>query len=81
VEIREGKGFNRGICIGLLLPPRCQPNRTKGKSVLKISWTPEKIFADPLFPPLVGLAREKGEREMHGKSRVVWLRFEFKFES
>jgi hypothetical protein len=34
-----------------------------------------------LFPPLVGLAREKGEREIHGKSRVVWLRFEFKFES
>jgi hypothetical protein len=53
----------------------------KRKGVLKISWTPEKILADPLFPPLVGLAREKGEREIHGKSRVVWLRLEFKFES
>jgi hypothetical protein len=34
-----------------------------------------------LFPPLVGLAREKGEREIQGKSRVVWLKFEIKFES
>jgi hypothetical protein len=47
VEIREGEGFNRGISIGLLLPPRCQPNRTKRKGVLKISWIPEKILADP----------------------------------
>jgi hypothetical protein len=48
---------------------------------LKISWTLEKIFADPLLPPLVGLAREKGEGEIQGKTRVVWFRFENKFET
>jgi hypothetical protein len=36
MEIREGEGFNRRICIGLLLSPRCQSNRTKRKGVLKI---------------------------------------------
>jgi hypothetical protein len=53
----------------------------KGKGVLKISWTPEKILAVPFSPFLVGLAKEIGERERHGKARVAWLKFEFKFES
>jgi hypothetical protein len=61
-------------------PPRCQPNRTKRKGVLKISWTPEKILADP-FSSLGRFGKRKGERGIHGKSRVVWLKFEFKFES
>jgi hypothetical protein len=54
VEIREGKGINRGICIGLLLPPSMPTEQDKRKSVLKISWTPEEILADPCLP-LVGL--------------------------
>jgi hypothetical protein len=57
----------------------------KGKGVLKISWTLEKILAVSFSPFLVGLAKEIGERERererHGKARVAWPKFEFKFES
>jgi hypothetical protein len=40
-------------------------------------------FSRSLVYSLLGLAREKGERErkIDGKSRVVWLRFGFKFKS
>jgi hypothetical protein len=48
---------------------------------LKIFWTPERDPSRSFFPLLVGFAKEIGERERHGKARVTWPRFEFKFES
>jgi hypothetical protein len=49
VKIREGEGFNRSISIGLLLSPRCQPNRTKRKGFRRSSM-PREISTRFLAP-------------------------------
>jgi hypothetical protein len=68
---REGRGFCRGLASGS--SSSFDPTRyDKGKGVLKISWTLEKIPADPFFPLLVGLAKEIGERERDMAS-LGWL--------
>jgi hypothetical protein len=76
----EGEGSG-GVCLGLLLFPRCQSNRTNRKD-FQDPLTPEReIHSRSLSLPLVGLQKKEKERGIRMcKVRVNLAEFKVKFE-
>jgi hypothetical protein len=80
VEARKGERVLGRVSLGLLPPPRCQLNRTRGKDFPQILWSQRGDLQADLLPSLGWLAKKRRKKERKTRARVFMAEIQIQIQ-